>query len=210
MTIHVADPIAFFEPLDARNERLEELLANPDWWFGDRDRFPSLRRDRRGVRGARRAAQRRTFIGAHVLALAEDLAWVGRMLDTYPNLHADMAARIAELGRQPRATRELIVRHPDRILFGTDLSRPAARCTRCISGSSRPQTSTSRTTPTQTKCQVRAVGRSAESSAVARARGKLRGKREAPSRSLRDTRSLRSLGQCHARAIDPFPPPVVG
>ena len=67
---------------------------------------------------------RTTFIGAHVACAAEDLAWVGRMLDTYPNLHADIAARIAELGRQPRAARELIERHPDRIVFGTDLFPP--------------------------------------------------------------------------------------
>jgi predicted TIM-barrel fold metal-dependent hydrolase len=49
---------------------------------------------------------------------------VDRMLDTYPNLNADIAARIAELGRQPRATRALIERHPDRIVFGTDLFPP--------------------------------------------------------------------------------------
>ena len=42
------------------------------------------------------------------------------MLDTYPNLHIDIAARISQLGRQPRATRELVLRHPDRVLFGTD------------------------------------------------------------------------------------------
>ena len=47
VTIHVADPVAFFEPLDARNERVEELLANPDWWFGDRDRFPPFDGDHR-------------------------------------------------------------------------------------------------------------------------------------------------------------------
>ncbi|MGZ8502607.1 MAG: amidohydrolase family protein, partial [Candidatus Limnocylindrales bacterium] len=29
--IHIADPIAFFEPLDEHNERLEELLDHPDW-----------------------------------------------------------------------------------------------------------------------------------------------------------------------------------
>jgi predicted TIM-barrel fold metal-dependent hydrolase len=31
--VHVADPIAFFEPLDERNERWEELNAHPDWHF---------------------------------------------------------------------------------------------------------------------------------------------------------------------------------
>lgn len=34
MIIHVADPVAFFAPLNARDERLEDLAANPDWWFG--------------------------------------------------------------------------------------------------------------------------------------------------------------------------------
>jgi hypothetical protein len=31
--IHVADPVAFFRPLDHQNERWEELQAHPDWHF---------------------------------------------------------------------------------------------------------------------------------------------------------------------------------
>lgn len=46
--------------------------------------------------------------------------WVRHMLDAYPNFHVDITARVAELGRQPRAARELIVAHPDRVLFGID------------------------------------------------------------------------------------------
>ena len=124
VTIHVADPIAFFEPLDARNERVEELLVNPDWWFGDRARFPSFEAIVESLEALIARRSDVTWIGAHVLCAAEDLAWVGRMLDTYPNAYADVAARIAELGRVPRATRELIVRHPDRFLFGTDAFPP--------------------------------------------------------------------------------------
>ena len=45
------------------------------------------------------------------------------MLSTYANFHVDIAARIAELGRQPRAARRLIEDHPDRVLFGIDRSR---------------------------------------------------------------------------------------
>ena len=30
---HTADPTAFFEPIDAENERYEELAAHPDWGF---------------------------------------------------------------------------------------------------------------------------------------------------------------------------------
>ena len=31
--IHIADPVAFFDPLDSQNERWEELHAHPDWHF---------------------------------------------------------------------------------------------------------------------------------------------------------------------------------
>jgi predicted TIM-barrel fold metal-dependent hydrolase len=125
--IHTADPVAFFQPLDARNERLEELLENPDWWFGDRRRFPRFERLMERFERLVGANPATTFIGAHVAGNAEDLAWVSRMLDTYPNLNADIAARLAELGRQPRAAAGLFRRHPGRILFGTDEFPPAVR-----------------------------------------------------------------------------------
>lgn len=128
VTIHVADPIAFFEPLDASNERYEELRLHPDWHF-----WPTRTRDRPAIPGfppfdelidgleavvARHPAT--TFIGAHVGCAPEDIGRVHRMLDAYPNWNIDIAARIAELGRQPHSARELILRWPDRVLFGTD------------------------------------------------------------------------------------------
>jgi predicted TIM-barrel fold metal-dependent hydrolase len=124
VTIHVADPVAFFQPLDARNERLEELLVNPDWWFGDRDRFPTFERIVESLEALIARRSDVTWIGAHVLCNAEDTAWVARMLDAYPNAHADVAARIAELGRVPRAASQLIAAHPDRFLLGTDAFPP--------------------------------------------------------------------------------------
>ncbi len=64
------------------------------------------------------------FIGVHVGGYAENLGWVGRMLATYPNFSVDTAARIAELGRQPRAARDLLLSHPGRVLFGADALPP--------------------------------------------------------------------------------------
>jgi predicted TIM-barrel fold metal-dependent hydrolase len=120
LLIHTGDPLAFFEPLDEHNERLEELLEHPDWWFGDRSRFPAFDEltDRFESLVARRPDV--TFIGAHAGGLAEDLARLDRMLGAYPNLYVDLAARIAELGRVPRATAATIERHADRFLFGSD------------------------------------------------------------------------------------------
>lgn len=120
VTIHTADPIAFFEPLTPRNERLEELLENPDWWFGDHRRFPRFDALMERFEGLIASNPNTTFIGAHVAGCAEDLAWVSRMLDTYPNLNLDIGARLAELGRQPRGTTALFRHHPRRILLGTD------------------------------------------------------------------------------------------
>ncbi len=124
--IHVADPIAFFEPMNAENERLEELLANPDWSFADTERFPRFWTIMSCLEAVVASHPGTTFVGAHFGCCAEDLAWVGRMLDSYPNFNVDIAARIAELGRQPRAARDLIVRHPSRVLFGTDEFPPDA------------------------------------------------------------------------------------
>jgi predicted TIM-barrel fold metal-dependent hydrolase len=128
ITIHVADPIAFFDPLDAENERYEELLEHPDWHFWptrppgrpDLDGFPPFDELIDGLEAVVARHPGTTFIGAHVGCAAEDLGRVDRMLATYPNWHVDIAARIAELGRQPYTARELIMRWPDRILFGTD------------------------------------------------------------------------------------------
>lgn len=118
--IHTADPVAFFDPLDARNERLEELVANPDWWFGDTARFPTFARLMAALESLVAAHPGTTFIGAHVGGYAEDLGWVTRMLDEHPNFAVDLGGRLAELGRQPRAFRRLVVDHPRQVLFGTD------------------------------------------------------------------------------------------
>ena len=125
VTVHTADPAAFFLPLDERNERVEELLEHPDWQFMGSE-FPPLPRLLDALEAAVAANPRVTIVGAHVGCLAEDLDWVDRMLTSYPNFAVDTAARIAELGRQPRRTKQLIERHPGRVLLGTDVSPPTA------------------------------------------------------------------------------------
>ncbi|MBT2211073.1 amidohydrolase family protein [Actinomadura sp. NEAU-AAG7] len=124
--IHTADPIAFFDPIDERNERYEQLLAHPDWSFADEERFPRFDWLMDSLEALVAAHPRTTFVAVHAGCQAEDLGRVGRMLAAYPNLNIDIAARIAELGRQPRATRDLILRFPDRVLFGTDEFPPSA------------------------------------------------------------------------------------
>jgi predicted TIM-barrel fold metal-dependent hydrolase len=119
--IHVADPKAFFDPLDEHNERLDELMQQRDWWFGDRDVYPTFDRIVEGLATLVTATPGTTYIGAHVGCDAEDLDWVEALMDRAPNFTVDTGGRMAELGRQPRRFRRLIERHPDRVLFGTDV-----------------------------------------------------------------------------------------
>jgi predicted TIM-barrel fold metal-dependent hydrolase len=60
------------------------------------------------------------FIGAHVGCYAENLAWVGSLMEQCPNFYVDISARIGELGRQPYAARKFFLEHSERILFGSD------------------------------------------------------------------------------------------
>ncbi len=130
VTIHVADPVAFFEPLDAGNERWEELRAHPDWHFWptrpagrpELDGFPPFDELIDGLEAVVTRHPRTTFIGAHVGCAAEDLERVSRILERAQNFHVDLAARISELGRQPYGARAFITRWADRVLFGTDMA----------------------------------------------------------------------------------------
>jgi predicted TIM-barrel fold metal-dependent hydrolase len=121
--IHIADPVAFFQPLDHLNERWEELHRHPDWHFYGPE-FPSFEALMEQFERLIARHPRTTFIGAHVGCYAENLGWVGRMMDTYPNFNVDISARLAELGRQPYSSRRLFERHPDRIVFGLDSFPP--------------------------------------------------------------------------------------
>jgi predicted TIM-barrel fold metal-dependent hydrolase len=125
VAIHTADPVAFFDPVDEYNERLEELLAHPDWSYAD-PRFPRFEQLVAALETVVGRHPGTRFVGVHVGCFAEDLRWVGRMLDTYPNFAVDIGERIAELGRQPRSARALLVRHAGRVLAATDGIPPDA------------------------------------------------------------------------------------
>jgi predicted TIM-barrel fold metal-dependent hydrolase len=131
VTIHVADPIAFFAPLTAENERYEELTEHPDWHFWpprdpgraddpDATGFPTFDELMAGLDRVLARHPGTTFIGAHVGCAAEDLALVSGMLERHPRYLVDLAARLGELGRQPYTARAFFLRWADRILYGTD------------------------------------------------------------------------------------------
>jgi predicted TIM-barrel fold metal-dependent hydrolase len=119
VAIHIADPVAFFTPTDRFNERYEELHNHPDWSFYGRD-FPKFM-ELIEARNRMMARHPNThFIVLHTGNYAENLQNVSENLDRFPHMTVDTAARIGELGRQPRASQKFFDKYQDRILFGTD------------------------------------------------------------------------------------------
>jgi len=117
--IHVADPVAFFDPVDEKNERWEELQHNPNWQFTSPP-YPPFLDIVNSMSGVVENFPETTFIGAHVGWYSENLDWVSAFLERCPNFYVDIGARISELGRQPYSARRFFEQHADRILFGTD------------------------------------------------------------------------------------------
>ena len=124
--IHTGDPGAFFTPNDRFNERYEELQRHPEWSFYGRD-YPK----RGELHEARNRVVARhpntTFIYLHVGNDAEDLAEVSGWLERYANVNVEIAARLGELGRQPRTARKFLERYQDRVMFGTDATFNAGK-----------------------------------------------------------------------------------
>ncbi len=123
LIFHVADPKAFFRPLTPENERWDELQRRPEWWFGDRNRFPFdwwqiIRQFERVIERHRDAP----IIGAHFGCAAEEVGYVADVMRRNPHYLVDTSARVSEIGRHEAAyVRDIFIEFQDRILYGSDL-----------------------------------------------------------------------------------------
>lgn len=119
VNIHMADHPSAWRPPDARQERLPRYqvfnqygkdVLTPDELFAHRDRLLDKHKQT-------------TFVFCHLSNQGNDLATVAKVLDRFPNLYLDIAARGYEIGRQPKTAARFIVKYQDRLLFGTDMGR---------------------------------------------------------------------------------------
>src|SRR5687768_8587782 len=99
--IHTAEPRQFFEPHDKTNERWLELKERPE-----RARPPSEYPPWATIIAEQhrlfKKHPRTIFINAHLGWLGGDLAHLGALMDSLPNMYTEIGAVLAELGRQPR------------------------------------------------------------------------------------------------------------
>ncbi len=118
--IHVAEPSAFFDPWDYRNERWQELKefpgrARPPAKYPP---FETLMAERNHLFAKH---PNTNFIAAHLGFHGNDLARLGKLFDENPNVYVDIAAVLAELGRQPYSAHDFLVKYQDRVVMGKDI-----------------------------------------------------------------------------------------
>jgi predicted TIM-barrel fold metal-dependent hydrolase len=105
VSIHVAEDAWMYEPMDQTNDG----LMNGWSWRVKAD--PGVLLHEAMVDTLEHALQRhpRTqFIAVHLANCCSDLGRLAALLDRYPNLHADLAARFIELASTPRAVSQFL------------------------------------------------------------------------------------------------------
>ena len=118
VNIHVGEDKWMYESMDRHNDGLMNAFK---WRIPDDSEV--LRHDEVIATLDRAIAKhpRVTFIACHMANACYDLSILARMLDKYPNLHADLGARFGELAPIPRHTAKFLTKYQDRILYGTDM-----------------------------------------------------------------------------------------
>jgi len=119
INIHVAEPYWMYAPIDIHNDG---LMNGYDWRVDlskenilDHGELIST------LENAVKANPETTFIACHVANCSHDLTIIANLLDTYPNLYADISARYAEMAPVPRYSSAFIEKYKDRLLYGTDM-----------------------------------------------------------------------------------------
>jgi predicted TIM-barrel fold metal-dependent hydrolase len=118
ISIHVAEDEWMYETPGQNNDG----LMNAATWHVNINVPGKLDHDEliKSLENAVRDNPKTTFIACHLLNSCADLQVLGNLLDKYPNLYADIAARFAEIAPVPRYAAAFITKYQDRLLYGTD------------------------------------------------------------------------------------------
>jgi predicted TIM-barrel fold metal-dependent hydrolase len=118
INIHIAEPIWMYQKMDSTNDGLMNAY---EWRL---DNQPDIVDHNGMIAVLERAVQSHpntTFIACHFANCSYDLKKLGDLLDKYPNLYADIAARFAEISPIPRFAAKFFDKYQDRLLYGTDM-----------------------------------------------------------------------------------------
>jgi predicted TIM-barrel fold metal-dependent hydrolase len=118
INVHVAEDEWMYLPADSTNDG----LMNSAKWKVDMSKKGILDHDQliATLENAVKNNPKTTFIACHLANCCSDLGKLATMLDKYPNLYADLAARFGEFSPVPRYTGAFMEKYQDRLLYGID------------------------------------------------------------------------------------------
>lgn len=119
VSIHVAEDAWMYLPADPTNDG----LMNAATWKVDLSKKGILNHDQlvASLEHAVRDNPNTIFIACHFANCCSNLAVLGRLFDSYPNLYADIAARYGEIAPIPRFAHAFMEKYHDRLVYGTDM-----------------------------------------------------------------------------------------
>lgn len=117
INIHVAEPYWMYLPADSTNDGLMNAI---DWKVTLKPGMLDHGQLIKTLENAVRDNPKTLFIACHFANCEYDLSMAGRLLDLYPNLYLDIAARYAETATIPRYMAKFYDKYQDRLLYGTD------------------------------------------------------------------------------------------
>jgi len=119
INIHIAEPYWMYLPADSTNDG----LMNAWTWKIDLTKEGILDHGEMitTLENAVRDNPKTTFIACHFANCCYNLEILGKLLDQYPNLFADISARYAETATIPRYMAAFYDKYQDRLLYGTDM-----------------------------------------------------------------------------------------
>lgn len=120
INFHVGEPIWFYLPMDEKNDGLMNAYH---WRLDDKTNLVSHEGMIQVLENVLNRHPKMTVIACHYANCEYDFSILARLLDTYPNLYADISGRYEETGPIPRATSQFIIKYQDRLLYGTDMGR---------------------------------------------------------------------------------------
>jgi uncharacterized protein len=118
INIHVGEPQWFYEKMDSTNDGLMNAYT---WRLDNQVGILNLEEVLKTLENAVRDNPDNLFIACHLANQNTDLEKLGRLLDLYPNLYADISARYSENAPVPRYTKAFFEKYQDRLLYGTDM-----------------------------------------------------------------------------------------
>jgi len=118
LNVHVAEPYWMYLPIDEKNDG----MMNAEKWKIDLT-IPGMKKHEELIADFTEAVKNHPntiFIACHFMNCSYNLSILENMFDKYPNIYADISARLGETGSIPRYMNKFLTKYADRIVYGTD------------------------------------------------------------------------------------------